>query len=169
MPVLRLMGDRPHCGGIERCYPRAVDRAPGRGGQEHRPGAACSWVMIEGRFAELIGAERQGVMVTLRKGGWPQLSNVNYAWYQEEQTIRVSTTQDRAKTGNMRRDPRVSFHVTSGDFWSYVVVDRRAELSAVARDSPAAAVEALVALYPAGPGCQPDCYGYRAGVVRGGR
>jgi PPOX class probable F420-dependent enzyme len=74
--------------------------------------------MIEGRFAELIAGQRQGVLVTLRKDGRPQLSNVNYAWYPEEQTIKVSTTDDRAKTGNMRRDPRVSFHVTSGDFWA---------------------------------------------------
>ena len=88
--------------------------------------------MIEGRFAELIAGQRQGVLVTLRKDGRPQLSNVNYAWYPEEQTIRVSTTDDRAKTGNMRRDPRVSFHVTSDDFWSYAAVDGRAELSAVA-------------------------------------
>ena len=88
--------------------------------------------MVEGRFAELIAGQRQGVLVTLRKDGRPQLSNVNYAWYPEEQTIRVSTTDDRAKTGNMRRDPRVSFHVTSGDFWSYVVVDGHAELSEVA-------------------------------------
>jgi PPOX class probable F420-dependent enzyme len=79
--------------------------------------------MIEGRFAELIAGQRQGVLVTLRKDGWPQLSNVNYAWYPQEQIIRISTTDDRAKTGNMRRDPRVSFHVTTGDFWSYVVVD----------------------------------------------
>ncbi len=91
--------------------------------------------MIEDRFAELIAGQRQGVLVTLRKDGWPQLSNVNYAWDAGEQTIRVSTTDSRAKTSNMRRDPRVSFHVTTGDFWSYVVVDGQAELSAVARDS----------------------------------
>ena len=54
--------------------------------------------MIEGRFAELIAGQRQGVLVTLRKDGWPQLSNVNYAWYAGEQTIKVSTTDDRAKT-----------------------------------------------------------------------
>ena len=58
--------------------------------------------MVEGRFAELIAGQRQGVLVTLRKDGRPQLSNVNYAWYPEEQTIRVSTTDDRAKIGNMR-------------------------------------------------------------------
>ncbi|MFI5082882.1 MAG: PPOX class F420-dependent oxidoreductase, partial [Streptosporangiales bacterium] len=102
----------------------------------------------------------------LRKDGRPQLSNVNYAWYPEEQTIRVSTTDDRAKTGNMRRDPRVSFHVTSGDFWSYVVVDGHAELSEVARDPHDTAVEELVDLYRAVQGDHPDWDDYRAAMVR---
>ena len=122
--------------------------------------------MIEGRFAELIAGQRQGVLVTLRKDGWPQLSNVNYAWYPEEQTIRISTTDDRAKTANMRRDPRVSFHVTSGDFWSYVVVDGRAELSAVARDPRDAAVEELIDLYRTARGEHPDWDDFRAAMVR---
>jgi PPOX class probable F420-dependent enzyme len=122
--------------------------------------------MIEDRFAELIAGQRQGVLVTLRKDGWPQLSNVNYAWDAAGQTVRVSTTQDRAKTSNMRRDPRVSFHVTTADFWSYVVVDGRAELSAVARDPHDAAVEDLVDLYRTVQGEHPDWSEYRAAMVR---
>ena len=122
--------------------------------------------MIEDGFAELLSAQRRGVLVTLRKDGWPQLSNVNYAWYPEEQTIRISTTDDRAKTANVRRDPRVSFHVTSGDFWSYVVVDGRAELSAVARDPRDAAVEELIDLYRTARGEHPDWDDFRAAMVR---
>ncbi|MDQ2813387.1 MAG: PPOX class F420-dependent oxidoreductase [Actinomycetota bacterium] len=122
--------------------------------------------MIEDRFAELIAGQRQGVLVTLRKDGWPQLSNVNYAWDAAEQTIRVSTTRGRAKTSNMRRDPRVSFHVTTGDFWSYVVVDGQAELSAVAEHPHDAAVDELVALYRTVQGDHPDWDDYRAAMVR---
>jgi PPOX class probable F420-dependent enzyme len=122
--------------------------------------------MIESRFAELIAGQRQGVLVTLRKDGWPQLSNVNYAWYAGEQTVKISTTDDRAKTSNMRRDPRVSFHVTSGDFWSYVVVDGHADLSAVAQDPYDAAVEELIDLYRAVQGEHPDWDDYRAAMVR---
>jgi len=122
--------------------------------------------MIEEGFAELIGGRRQGVLVTLKKDGWPQLSNVNYGWDSETQTIRVSTTDDRAKTNNMRRDPRVSFYVTSGDFWSYVVVDGHAELSAVAKDPNDAAVEELIDLYRAVQGEHPDWDDYRAAMVR---
>jgi PPOX class probable F420-dependent enzyme len=106
------------------------------------------------------------VLVTLRKDGWPQLSNVTYAWDAGEQTIRVSTTDSRAKTRNMRRDPRVSFHVTTADFWSYVVADGRAELSAVAQDTRDAAVEELVELYRTVQGEHPDWDDYRAAMVR---
>jgi PPOX class probable F420-dependent enzyme len=122
--------------------------------------------MIDERFAGLVAAQRQGVLVTLRKDGWPQLSNVNYGWDAGQQTIRISTTDDRAKTANMRRDPRVSFHVTSGDFWSYVVVDGQAALSEVAADPHDAAVEELVELYRSIQGEHPDWDDYRAAMVR---
>src|ERR1700689_3589023 len=122
--------------------------------------------MVDDRFAELIAGQRQGVLVTLRKDGSPQLSNVNYGWDPAEQTIRVSPTDDRAKTHNMRRCPRVSFHVTTGDFWSYVVVDGRAEVSAVAQDPHDAAVGELIDLYQAGQGEHPDWEDYRAAMVR---
>jgi PPOX class probable F420-dependent enzyme len=122
--------------------------------------------MISDGFAEFIGARRQGVLVTLRQDGWPQLSNVNYAWDAQSQTIRISTTDDRAKTRNLRRDPRASFHVTSGDFWSYVVVDGHTELSAVAKDPHDAAVEELIDLYRAARGEHPDWDDYRAAMVR---
>jgi PPOX class probable F420-dependent enzyme len=125
--------------------------------------------MIEDGFAELIAGRRQGVLVTFRGDGWPQLSNVNYGWDPEAQVIRVSTTDDRAKTRNLRRDPRVSFHVTSNDFWSYAVVDGHAELSAVAADPHDAAVEELVDLYRAVQGEHPDWDDYRAAMVRDGR
>ena len=122
--------------------------------------------MIEDGFADLLAAQHRGVLVTFRKDGWPQLSNVNYAWDAETQTIRVSTTDDRAKTANLRRDPRVSFYVTTGDFWSYAVVDGHAELSAVARDPHDAAVEELIDLYRAARGDHPDWDDYRAAMVR---
>ena len=122
--------------------------------------------MISDGFAELLGARRQGVLVTLRKNGWPQLSNVTYGWDAQSQTIRISTTEDRAKTQNLRRDPRASFHVTSDDFWSYVVVDGLADLSAVAKDPYDAVVEELIDLYRAVQGEHPDWDDYRAAMVR---
>jgi len=122
--------------------------------------------MIEDRFARLLGERRQGVLVTRRADGSPQLSNVNYHWYPDEQVIRISVTDDRAKTRNLRRDPRASFHVTSEDFWTYAVVDGTASLSAVAASQHDEAVEELVRLYRDVRGDHADWDDYRAAMVR---
>jgi PPOX class probable F420-dependent enzyme len=122
--------------------------------------------MIEERFASLLAKRNQGVLVTQRADGWPQLSNVNYAWYPDEQLVRISVTDDRAKTRNLRRDRRASFHVASDDFWAYVVIDGHAELSEVARDPHDAAVEELIDLYRTVQGEHPDWDDYRAAMVR---
>ena len=122
--------------------------------------------MIEDRYTKLLAGRWQGILVTTRKDGWPQLSNVNYAWDAKDQLIRISVTDGRAKTKNLRRNSRASFHVSSEDFWSYVVVDGQAELSAVAADPHDAAVEELIELYRAVHGDHPDWDDYRAAMVR---
>ena len=71
-----------------------------------------------------------GVLATLKSSGRPQLSNIGYALLGGE--VRISVTNDRAKTVNVRRDPRVSLHVTSADFWTYVVAEGNATASPLA-------------------------------------
>jgi PPOX class probable F420-dependent enzyme len=122
--------------------------------------------MIDERFTRLLASRRGGVLATLRKDGRAQLSNVTYAWFPEEDLIRVSVTDDRAKVANMRRDPRVSFHVTSDDFWSYAVFDGVAELTPVAAEPDDATVAELIKLYRAVAGEHPDWDDYRAAMVR---
>jgi PPOX class probable F420-dependent enzyme len=123
--------------------------------------------MIEDRFARLLARRNQGVLVTLRANGLPQLSNVTYAWFPDEQLIRVSVTDERAKTRNLRRDPRASFYVTSEDFWSYVVVDGHAQLSEVAQHPHDGAVEELIEVYRTARGEEhPDWDEYRAAMVK---
>jgi PPOX class probable F420-dependent enzyme len=122
--------------------------------------------MIEDRFARFLGERNHGVLVTRRADGSPQLSNVNYHWYPDEQLIRVSVTDDRVKTRNLRRDPRATFHVTSDDFWSYAVIDGTASLSEVAAKPDDEAVEELIRLYRDVQGEHPDWDDYRAAMVR---
>jgi len=93
-------------------------------------------------FAE---PRHQGVLTTIRRDGRPQLSNIVYAI--EGTTARVSVTDTRAKTKNLRRDPRASLYVVGDSFWSYVVLDGTAELSAVAATPRDDVVEELVTLY----------------------
>ncbi|MEV7862104.1 PPOX class F420-dependent oxidoreductase [Streptomyces hirsutus] len=114
----------------------------------------------------LIGDENGGVLVTLKQDGRPQLSNVNHAYYPDERLIRVSITDDRAKTRNLRRDPRASYHVTTSDRWAYTVAEGTAELSPVAADPHDGTVEELIRLYRDVNGEHPDWDDYRAAMVR---
>jgi PPOX class probable F420-dependent enzyme len=106
------------------------------------------------------------VLVTLKRDGRPQLSNVAHVYYPEERLIRVSLTDDRAKTRNLRRDPRASYHVTTADRWAYAVAEGTAELSPVAEDPYDGTVEELVRLYRDVRGEHPDWDDYRAAMVR---
>ena len=74
-------------------------------------------------------------------------------------------TDDRAKTGNLRRDPRASLYVLGDNFCQYVVIEATAELSPVAADPHDATVDALVGYYRAGQGEHPDWEEYRAAMV----
>ncbi|MEV0693936.1 PPOX class F420-dependent oxidoreductase [Streptomyces sp. NPDC050388] len=114
----------------------------------------------------LIGDHNGGVLVTLKQDGRPQLSNVNHAYYPEERLIRVSITDDRAKTRNLRRDPRASYHVTTPDRWAYTVAEGTAELSPVAADPHDETVRELIRLYRDVNGEHPDWDDYRAAMVR---
>jgi PPOX class probable F420-dependent enzyme len=114
----------------------------------------------------LITEEDGGVLVTLKRDGRPQLSNVNHFYYPEERIIRVSITEDRAKTRNLRRDPRASYHVTSKDRWAWTVADGTAELSPVAADPHDETVEELITLYRDVQGEHPDWDDYRSAMVR---
>ncbi|WP_392674236.1 PPOX class F420-dependent oxidoreductase [Streptomyces sp. LN785] len=114
----------------------------------------------------LIAEGDGGVLVTLKRDGRPQLSNVNHFCSPEERVIRVSITEGRAKTRNLRRDPRASYHVTSGDRWAWAVADGTAELSPVAADPYDATVEELITLYRNVQGEHPDWDDFRSAMVR---
>ncbi|MGW5095668.1 PPOX class F420-dependent oxidoreductase [Streptomyces nodosus] len=107
-----------------------------------------------------------GVLVTLKRDGRPQLSNVSHAYDPDRRIIRVSITDDRAKTRNLRRDPRASYHVTSSDRWAYTVAEGTADLSPVAQDPYDDTVEELVRLYRDVLGEHSDWDEYRAAMVR---
>ncbi len=110
-------------------------------------------------------SRRNGVLITLKRDGRPQSSNIAYV-VGEDGLVRISVTEGRAKTRNMRRDPRVSLHVSADDFWSYVVLEGDAELSPVATDPGDATVDELVEYYRLMQGEHPDWDEYRAAMVR---
>ncbi|MFD4791547.1 PPOX class F420-dependent oxidoreductase [Streptomyces sp. NPDC058459] len=114
----------------------------------------------------LLSEGHGGVLVTLKRDGRPQLSNVSHAYDPDARIIRISVTDDRAKTRNLRRDPRVSYYATSTDRWAYTVAEGTAELTPVAADPYDETVEELVRLYRAVSGEHDDWDEYRAAMVR---
>ncbi|MCZ7418709.1 MULTISPECIES: PPOX class F420-dependent oxidoreductase [unclassified Micromonospora] len=120
---------------------------------------------VRNALSDLIAGRSLGVLATIRRDGRPQLSNVVYAYDRTNGLIRVSVTDGRAKTANLRRDPRASFHVASDDGWSYAVAEVRAELTPVAAEPGDDTVAELVDLYRAVQGEHPDWDDYRRAMV----
>ncbi|MBK5332930.1 MAG: PPOX class F420-dependent oxidoreductase [Ilumatobacteraceae bacterium] len=111
-----------------------------------------------------FAADRQnGVLVTQRRDGRPQLSNITYGV--ADGVIKISITATRAKYFNLKRNPQASLYVTRDDFWAYVVIDADAEVSAVATKPDDPAVDELVAYYRALAGEHPDWDDYRKVMV----
>jgi PPOX class probable F420-dependent enzyme len=113
----------------------------------------------------LLIAGRLGVLATIKRDGRPQLSTITYHYDPVTRRAVVSITDGRAKTANLRRDPRASLHVSTPDGWGYVVADATASLSPVAQRPDDATVEALIAYYRAAQGEHPDWDEYRAAMV----
>src|SRR5438105_10829330 len=97
---------------------------------------------------EFTRSHRQSVLVTVRRDGRPQLSNVLHL-VGDDDVIRVSVTADRAKYKNLVRDPWAALHVTRDDFFAYAVLEGAVELSPVAADPDDATVDELVTVYRA--------------------
>lgn len=88
---------------------------------------------MDAAAAQSFLADRhQGVLVTLRGDGRPQSSNI--AFHFADGVARISVTDGRAKTKNLRRDPRSVLHVTGDSFYQYVSATGTAELSPVSTE-----------------------------------
>jgi len=123
--------------------------------------AGPMWTFLAGRTL--------GTLATIKRDGRPQLSTVAFRYDPGSRAISVSVTDGRAKTANLRRDPRASVHATSEDGWTYVVAEGAADLSPVAKAPDDDTVDSLVALYRSLRGEHPDWDEFRRAMVDEGR
>ena len=113
----------------------------------------------------LLAGTKLGVLITIKRDGRPQSSNILYVYDAAAQIVRISVTADRAKTKNLLRDPRANLHVMSTDGWTWMVAEGTAELTAVATAPDDPTVDELVAYYRAASGEHSDWDDYRRAMV----
>jgi PPOX class probable F420-dependent enzyme len=114
---------------------------------------------------ELLAGAKLGVLATIKANGMPQLSPVT-PWYDRDAgAVFVSMTEGRAKTANLRRDPRAALEVTSADGWSWATVEGPVTLVGPGADVDSPEVQALVDYYRAAAGEHPDWDEYRRVMV----
>jgi PPOX class probable F420-dependent enzyme len=121
--------------------------------------------VFDDKLLAVISGNSLGVLATIKRDGRPQLSNVSYYFDARNSAIQVSITEPRAKTRNLRRDPRASVLVSSDDGWSYAVAEGTAELTPPASAPDDDTVEALIGLYRNIAGEHPDWDEYREAMV----
>ena len=113
------------------------------------------------RARDFVSANSRGVLTTYRRDGQAQMSPVTVG-VDPEGRIVISVTEDRAKTKNARRDPRVALCVFSDEFYGpWVQVEGLAEFA----DGPDR-IDVLVDYYRSLSGEHPDWGEYRAAMVR---
>ncbi|MCY3649696.1 MAG: PPOX class F420-dependent oxidoreductase [Acidimicrobiaceae bacterium] len=113
-------------------------------------------------------AERKlGVLITIRSDGRPQSSDIVY--YVDTGVFHISMTAGRAKTVNLRRDPRAVLHISDEKAWSYVSLDGTVELSPPTTTPGDATSDALVDYYERMAGQHPDWNEYRQAMIDEGR
>jgi PPOX class probable F420-dependent enzyme len=113
----------------------------------------------------VLAEARIGILATIKADGRPQLSPITPTYDADADVIRVSITEGRAKTKNLRRDPRATLEVTSADGWSWATVEGTATLIGPGTDPHSPEVEALVEYYRKAAGEHPDWDEYRAAMV----
>jgi PPOX class probable F420-dependent enzyme len=118
----------------------------------------------------LLGESRTGVLATVSAAGRPHLSTVNHTIDPVTDEIVIGISASSAKARNLRRDPRVSYHVISADSSSWVVAEGTAVLGPTAADPRDAVADEFVRLYPLIWGGDPveDEEAFRAVVVTEG-
>lgn len=95
----------------------------------------------------------------------PQLSPVTPFYDRDQGVIYVSMTDGRAKTVNLRRDPRAALEVTSSDGWAWATAEGDVTLTGPGADPHGPEVEALIDYYRSAAGEHPDWEEYRSVMV----
>ncbi len=82
--------------------------------------------MLDDNLKSFVAENRRGVLTTFRRDGSAQMSIITCGPLQDG--VAFSTTEDRAKLRNLRRNPRCSLMVARENWSAYIVLQGNARL-----------------------------------------
>jgi len=78
--------------------------------------------MTHDEALDFIRTNTHAVLATIKRDGRPQMSHISYT-LDDDGRIKISVTGDRAKTRNLKRDPRATLSIVSDNWHEYLVVE----------------------------------------------
>ena len=84
--------------------------------------------MLSDNVKNFLSANHQAVLTTFRRNGGAQMSIITVGAYRDGAAF--TTTEDRAKLKNLRRNPRCSLLVSHDNWRPYVVLEGQAQVLA---------------------------------------
>ncbi len=119
--------------------------------------------MLTEEIIDFISKNDKAVLSTFRRNGAAQLSIVVVGSYGGGAAF--TTTEDRAKLVNLRRDPRCSLLVSQDSWWGFVVFEGRARIMAADNTDPEELRQAFRGVYRSISGEHPDWDEYDRAMV----
>ena len=119
--------------------------------------------MLPDNIRDFISNNDKAVLSTFRRNGQAQLSIVVVG--AQDDGAAFTTTEDRAKLLNLRRDPRCSLLVSQDSWWGFVVLEGNARILAPDTTDPEELRQAFRDVYRSISGEHPDWDEYDRAMV----
>ncbi len=119
--------------------------------------------MLPDNIRDFISSNDKAVLSTFRRSGAAQLSIVVVGPYADGAAF--TTTEDRAKLANLRRDPRCSLLVSQDIWWGFVVLEGTARVMSADNTDSEELRQAFRDVYRSISGEHPDWDEYDRAMV----
>ena len=119
--------------------------------------------MLPDNIRDFISNNDKAVLSTFRRSGQAQLSIVVVGNYADGAAF--TTTEDRAKLANLRRDPRCSLLVSQDSWWGFIVLEGAARVMSADNTDPEELRQAFRDVYRSISGEHPDWDEYDRAMV----
>ena len=119
--------------------------------------------MLPDNIRDFISNNDKAVLSTFRRNGQAQLSIVVVGAHDDGAAF--TTTEDRAKLLNLRRDPRCSLLISQDSWWGFAVLEGTARILAADNTDPEELRQAFRDVYRSISGEHPDWDEYDRAMV----